>query len=48
MTVDGHPGSSNVVSAAAPLTLLYPAGTKVIELTGFKGNELRQRRRFRL
>jgi hypothetical protein len=48
MTLDGHPGSSNVVSSAAPLTLLYPAGTKVIELTGFKGNELRQRRRFRL
>ena len=48
LMLDGHPGSSNVVSSAAPLTLLYPAGTKVIELTGFMGGALRQRRRFRL
>jgi hypothetical protein len=46
--LDGHPGSSTVVTGTATLALPYPVGTKVIELTGFKAGELRQRRRFRL
>jgi hypothetical protein len=44
--VDGHPGSSTVVGPAATETVLsYPAGTKVVELVGFDGELVAQRRR---
>lgn len=43
--VDGHPGTSKVVAGTATTTINYPAGTEIVELTGFAGNEVRQRRR---
>jgi hypothetical protein len=42
---DGHPGTSTVVSGAAATSVTYPAGTKLVELTGWSANEVRQRRR---
>ena len=42
---DGHPGSSLPLRAEAPVIAPYPAGTKVIELFGFNGEELLQKRR---
>ncbi|MBM3678370.1 MAG: hypothetical protein FJW96_10890, partial [Actinobacteria bacterium] len=43
--LDGHPGSSTVVSGTATTPVSYPSGTKVVELTGWSGTEVRQRRR---
>jgi hypothetical protein len=44
--VDGHPGSSTAVGAGASTTVLsYPTATKVVELVGFDGEVVRQRRR---
>jgi hypothetical protein len=45
LLVDGHPGTSEPIEGAAPVTLGYPAGAGTIELTGFAGEEVRQRRR---
>lgn len=47
--VDGHAvGPSIAISDAKPATIQYPAGTKVVELIGFVGTEVRQRRRLQL
>jgi len=42
---DGHPGSTFSLRAKAPVAVPYPAGTKVIELFGFNGEDLLQKRR---
>ena len=42
---DGHPGSSSSVSGTAATTISYPTGTKTVDVTGWTGNEIRQRRR---
>jgi hypothetical protein len=47
--VDGHPvGPSIAISDAKPATVPYPAGTKIVELIGFAGTEVRQHRRLQL
>ena len=43
--LDGHPGSSTTVSGTATVSVTYPAGTKLVELTGWSGSTVRQRRR---
>ncbi len=43
--VDGHPGTSTIVAGTVTTAVTYPAGTTIIELTGFTGGEVRQRRR---
>jgi hypothetical protein len=45
LLVDGHPGSAQPLAANASVTLAYPEGTETVELAGFSGGELRQRRR---
>jgi hypothetical protein len=45
MLVDGHPGTSQPIEGTTPVDLSYPAGAGTIELTGFAGAEVRQRRR---
>lgn len=42
---DGHPGNSLVLRAGTPAVVPYPAGTKVVELFGFEGEVLLQKRR---
>ncbi|MEP7202310.1 MAG: S41 family peptidase [Ilumatobacteraceae bacterium] len=42
---DGHPGTSNKLTGTATTTISYPAGTKTIDLTGWSGNQVQQRRR---
>lgn len=42
---DGHPGSSVAVSGNATASITYPTGTKLVELTGWSGSNVRQRRR---
>jgi hypothetical protein len=42
---DGHPGTTAIVSGVAMTNVTYPAGTKVVDLTGWSSNEVRQRRR---
>ena len=42
---DGHPGSSTAVSGSATASVTYPIGTKLVELTGWSGSTIRQRRR---
>jgi hypothetical protein len=42
---DGHPGATQIVNGTAPVTFTYPAGTAVIDMAGFAGDVLRQRRR---
>jgi C-terminal processing protease CtpA/Prc len=42
---DGHPGSSTNISGTATTALTYPAGTKAIDLSGWIGNQVHQRRR---
>jgi hypothetical protein len=46
LLVDGHPGSTQPLSGNASVTLAYPEGAATVELAGFSGGELRQRRRF--
>jgi len=43
--VDGHPGSSTVVGRTARTAFSFPAGTSAVELVGFAGQAMRQRRR---
>ncbi len=45
---DGHPGTSQSIAANATVTVSYPAGSKTVELAGFDGETLRQRRRLSL
>jgi len=45
MLVDRHPGSAQSLSGDTTVMLTYPAGTETVELAGFSGGELRQRRR---
>lgn len=42
---DGHPASTHALHAATNLTVTYSASTAVVELTGFAGDIVRQRRR---
>lgn len=44
-TADGRPLSTQPVAAGASVGVSYPAGTRVVELTGFAGDDVRQRRR---
>ena len=42
---DGHPiGATQSISSSRPATVSYPSRTKVVELIGFAGNKIRQRR----
>ena len=43
--IDGHPGTSTKLAGPATTTTSYPRGTRTIELTGFSGDTVRQRRR---
>jgi hypothetical protein len=43
--LDGHPFSSQALSAVARVSITYTARTRVVELTGYEGGEVRQRRR---
>jgi hypothetical protein len=46
---DGHPGSSTAVTGNATTAIIYPAGTKTVDLTGWSGDDqIRQRRRISL
>jgi hypothetical protein len=46
LLADGHPvGSSVRIADGETASLPYPAGTRMVEITGFAGDELRQRRR---
>ncbi|MEY2522144.1 MAG: hypothetical protein QOJ66_709, partial [Ilumatobacteraceae bacterium] len=42
---DEHPGASTNVSGTATTALSYPAGTKAIDLSGWTGDQVHQRRR---
>jgi hypothetical protein len=42
---DGHPGSSSKVANTATTSIPYPAGTKMLDFVGWKGDEVHQRRR---
>jgi Peptidase family S41 len=42
---DAHPGTSTTITGSATTTVTYPAGTKVVDLSGWVGGEVRQRRR---
>jgi hypothetical protein len=42
---DGHPGVSLAATDATPTTITYPAGTTTVDVVGWSGNEVRQRRR---
>ena len=42
---DGHPGSSTPVSGDAAVMVTYPSEAKLVELTGWSGATVRQRRR---
>ena len=46
--IDGHPGTSESVAGNAASTVRYPAGARTVELTGFSGPDVRQRRRLSL
>lgn len=48
MFLDGHPGSTQALARNGSVTLSYPAGTNAIELTGYGGGIVRQRRRLTL
>lgn len=43
--VDGHPHSTQSIADGEEVILTYPARTKVVEIAGFHGGEVRQRRR---
>jgi hypothetical protein len=43
--IDGHPGTSHTVKANASLTIPYPAGTAIVDMSGFAEGVVRQRRR---
>jgi Peptidase family S41 len=43
--LDGHPNSTQLLGVTATTTIAYPARTRVVEVTGFVGDEVRQRRR---
>ena len=43
--IDGHPGTSQSITANATVTVSYPAGTRTVELAAFAGADVRQRRR---
>jgi hypothetical protein len=45
LLVDGHPGSSMRVVEGRSIRFDYPASASTLEIFGFKGEELRQRRR---
>lgn len=42
---DGHPASTHLLHTTESLTITYAATTSVVELTGFVGDAVRQRRR---
>ncbi len=42
---DSHPNSSQSIADGEIVTITYPARTKSVEITGFKGDDVRQRRR---
>lgn len=42
---DGHPASTHILRGNTALTITYAASTAVVELTGFMGDIVRQRRR---
>jgi Peptidase family S41 len=42
---DGHPAGTHVLKGASTLTIACPPSTSVVELTGFDGPTVRQRRR---
>jgi Peptidase family S41 len=42
---DGHPGTSTTVKGQATTTVTYPARTKTVDLTGWSGGVIHQRRR---
>lgn len=44
-TADGRPLSTQAVAAGAAVAVTYPSGTGVVDLTGYAGDEVRQRRR---
>jgi hypothetical protein len=47
--VDGHPaGPTKKITDSQPATVSYPAATKVVELIGFAGKPVRQRRRLQV
>ncbi len=47
--VDGHPvGPSQTISDTRPATVRYPASANVVELIGFAGTAVRQRRRLQV
>ncbi|MDP9465612.1 MAG: S41 family peptidase [Actinomycetota bacterium] len=43
---DGHPGTSASVTGTATTTIAFPTGTKAVDLTGWSGGQVHQRRRF--
>ena len=42
---DGHPGGSHSLNPRPGVAFQYPAGTRVVELVGFHGEDVLQRRR---
>jgi hypothetical protein len=45
LLADGHPGSTLRITDGQTASLQYPAGTRTVEIVGFMGDEIRQRRR---
>jgi hypothetical protein len=43
--IDGHPGTTHIIGGNTTTAVSYPAGTRDVEVTGFAGDEVRQRRR---
>jgi hypothetical protein len=45
---DGHSGASQAIGDVGTITIAYPAGTKLVELTAYAGDQIRQRRRIQV
>jgi hypothetical protein len=43
--LDGHPGSTHPLAGGGPITVTYPPGVHGVDLIGFAGEVVRQRRR---
>ena len=46
--IDTHPGTSQKIGAKPKVSISYPASAKLVELVGFSGADVRQRRRIRV
>jgi hypothetical protein len=45
---DEHPGTSTRVTGTTTTTITYPTGTQTVQLVGWSGGQVRQRRQLRV